>query len=185
MIRKEYFQKLEYKKLLFEYIVLCLCEWGKELGYQKIPDLSKLRLQKILFFVCAWNTTTENIGLLNVFNNFAALPYGPVELDIYESMCGISPFKHITFIGNRCMTAALSQECFRDLCQDHKYKVDVAIKQFKDNNYNYITRPVFELVDISHQWTVWQVAMSFAEMVGAKKEEMSVEDISNSTIKAF
>lgn len=185
MIRQEYFRKLEYKKLLFEYVVLCLCEWGKELGYQQIPDLSKLRLQKILFFVCAWNTTTENAGLLNVFNNFAALPYGPVELDIYESMCGNTPFKHIKFEGNNCKVESLSQECFIDLCQTHKDIVDAAIKQFKDSKYNYITRPVFELVEITHKWTVWQVAMSFAEMIGAKKEEMSVDDICNSTIKAF
>ena len=76
------------KNLIFEYLVFRLDEWKKYLeknGF-KVPAFTKLRLQKVLFLVCAWNTSNSEKKLLNIFNNFCALPYGPVEMDIYEAM---------------------------------------------------------------------------------------------------
>ena len=74
------------KNLLFEYLVFRLDEWKKNIENtgKSVPAFTKLRLQKILFLVCAWNATNTERKLLNVFNNFYDLPYGPVEMDVYE-----------------------------------------------------------------------------------------------------
>ena len=87
------------KNLLFEYLVFRLDEWKKniEKRNEKVPAFTKLRLQKILFLVCAWNVENTNRKLLNIFNQFYALPYGPVEIDIYEAMKNNQTFKHISF----------------------------------------------------------------------------------------
>ena len=87
------------KKLLFEYLVFRLDEWKKQLNNTNKILLSKLRLQKILFLVCACDATNENRRLLDVFDNFYALPYGPVEMDIYEAMKEDGSFQNIHFTG--------------------------------------------------------------------------------------
>lgn len=47
------------KNLLFEYLVFRLDEWKKNIENtgKSVPAFTKLRLQKILFLVCAWNVT--------------------------------------------------------------------------------------------------------------------------------
>ena len=61
---------MDKKYLLFEYLVFRLDEWKKQLNNTNKILLSKLRLQKILFLVCACDATKENFKLLNIFNNF-------------------------------------------------------------------------------------------------------------------
>ena len=56
---------------------------------------------------------------------------------------------------------------------------------FQEKGIDYITKDAFALVDITHKWTSWQVAMQVAEMLGNKREQMSTEDIINSTYKAY
>lgn len=45
--------------------------------------------------------------------------------------------------------------------------------------------PVFDLVNITHQWTVWVVAMYVANMLNSGGELMSTDDIINSSVKAY
>ena len=87
------------KNKLFEYLVFLLEQWKNDI--QATGSFTKLRLQKILFFAVAVNATEENHPLLNVFNRFYAMPYGPVELDIYESMKR-NEFDYIKFNGIEC-----------------------------------------------------------------------------------
>lgn len=185
MVNKEYFEKREYKKLLFEYLVFQLMKWAKETDSSSVPTLTKLRLQKILFLVSARKATIEKPALLSVFNSYYALPYGPVEMDIYESMKGNSPFQHIRFNDTDCICNNLTIDMFSNINEEDKSLVDETIAEFKSMGVNYLARPVFELVNISHQWTAWQVAMSIAKMLSSNKEEMSTESICNSRVKAY
>lgn len=185
MINKDFFEKKEYKKLLFEYLVFQLVNWAKEQDPTCVPIFTKLRLQKILFLVSARKATIERPALLSVFNNFFALPYGPVEMDIYESMKGSSAFQHIGFNDTDCICNNLAADMFLSISNEDKTLIDDTIAEFKSLGFNYLTRPVFELVNISHQWTAWQVAMNMAKMLSSNKEEMSTESICNSRVKAF
>lgn len=185
MVDKEYFEKREYKKLLFEYLVFQLMDWAKEIDSYCVPTFTKLRLQKILFLVSARKATIEKPALLSVFNSFYALPYGPVEMDIYESMKENTAFQHICFNDTDCICNNLTAEMFSTIKDEDKSLVEDSIAEFKDMGVNYLTRPVFELVNISHQWTAWQVSMSVAKMLSSSKEEMSTESICNSRVKAY
>lgn len=173
------------KKNIFEYIVYRLEEWKKEIGSDKVPVFTKLRLQKILFLVCAWNASIEKPKLLKVFNHFYALPYGPVEMDIYEAMKERNSFKYIFFEGNECRYASLDNSMFENLPKDMKCFVDEAIKNFISNKRNYLTMPVFDLVNITHKWTSWKISMEIANFLGGKREKMSISDICNSINKEF
>lgn len=176
-------QRLENKKLLFEYLVYLLEQWKQEKHPNNTMAFTKLKLQKILFLVASINATGDRHPLLDVFNKFYALPYGPVELDIYETM-NANAFNHITFEGNNCKHS-LKEDDFDALDESLKIAMREAIEALKSQGVDYITTPVFELVEITHKWTSWQVAMSAAEMLGSKRESMSTEDICGSTVKAF
>ncbi|PDP73025.1 type II toxin-antitoxin system antitoxin SocA domain-containing protein [Porphyromonas gingivalis] len=180
-------EEVDYKKLLFEYIVYQLVLWAKAENVDK-PDFSKLRLQKILFLVSTIKATKERHGLLGIFNKFYALPYGPVESTIYDAMSQ-DKFHNINFSGNNCSYTNLNEDLFTLLKDQDKKLVEESISDLKlkceGGRTNHITIPVFELVEITHRWTVWQVAMSIANMLGGKSETMSTEEILNSKVKAY
>lgn len=169
------------KNLLFEYIVYRLNEWKQKIGSEKVPAFTKLRLQKILFLICAWNVSKTEPKLLSVFNRFYALPYGPVEMDIYEAMKDDTKFKHLRFDGNECVYDAFSYSDFIGLTDEVKNYVNDAIKQFISEKRKYLTMPVFDLVDITHKWSVWYFSTIFANSQGRNMEKMSSESIINST----
>lgn len=176
---------MDKKYLLFEYLVFRLDEWNKQLNNTNKIQLSKLRLQKILFLVCACDATKENFKLLNIFDNFSALPYGPVEIDIYETMKRDNAFEHLHFIENRCVYKDLNESMFETISKDERGWIDDAIQKFKDEGKEYLTMPVFDLVEITHKWTVWSISMDIAELLGKKQMKMSAEEICDSLNKAF
>lgn len=175
------------KNLVFEYLVFRLNEWKLKLEKEKIkvPVFTKLRLQKILFLICAWKAESTNRKLLKIFNQFYALPYGPVEMDIYEAMKNRISFQYINFDGNECIYNNLEESMFVDVSKECRNLIDEAVDDFSKDHRQYLTMPVFDLVDITHRWSAWKITMDIATFFGNKKEKMSVECICRSSIKAF
>lgn len=175
------------KNLVFEYLVFRLNEWKLKLEKEKIkvPVFTKLRLQKILFLICAWKAESTNRKLLKIFNQFYALPYGPVEMDIYEAMKNRIYFQYINFDGNECIYNNLEESMFVAVSEECRNLIDEAVDDFSKNHRQYLTMPVFDLVDITHRWSAWKITMDIATFFGNKKEKMSVECICRSSIKAF
>ncbi len=172
------------KKTLFEYLVFLLVKWAKEIHPTKEVYLSKLRLQKILFFAATINARKEDHPLLDVFDKFYALPYGPVEVDIYDAM-NANGFSIITFKSNYCEYNNLMEKTFNDIPEGLKCAIENSIISLKGVGFDYLYSSVYELVDITHKWTVWEVSMRFAEIMGRHREEMSIDSICDSKVKAF
>lgn len=172
------------KNDLFEYVVYKLDQWYKETHEGLTLQITKLRLQKILFLLCAVNATKDQKRLLLVFNRFAALPLGPVELDIYEAMKD-NQFSHIHFDGDDCRVGALERVSFETIDAENRQMVDEAVVALKEKGRNYLTMPIFDLVDLTHQWSVWQTAKLVADIFGHKSETMSADDICGSIVKAY
>lgn len=175
------------KNLIFEYLIFRLNEWKLKLEKDniKVPLFTKLRLQKILFLVCAWKAESTNRKLLKIFNQFYALPYGPVEMDIYEAMKNRKYFHNICFDGNECIYENLDESMFVGVSKECRSLIDEAVDDFSKDHRQYLTMPVFDLVDITHRWSAWKITMDIATFLGNKKEKMSEECICRSTIKAF
>lgn len=170
---------LSSKRLLFEFLVCELDKWRLEIHLERTNLLTKLRLQKILFFVSTIYATRQRHILLDVFNNFYALPYGPVELDIYDSM-NKNDFLYISIVGNNCIVKNTEKD-FSVLNEEYKEIIIQSIAYLKDKYSNYLFRPAFELVDLTHRWSAWQIAMECAKVLGHNKAKLSTEDILNST----
>ena len=172
------------KKDLFEYLVFLLVKWAKELRPTKDVYLSKLRLQKILFFAATVNSRKDNHPLLDVFDRFYALPYGPVEVDIYDAM-NVNDFSTISFDGNYCSYNNLMEKDFNNIPEELRHALENAIVSLKGIGFDYLYSSVFDLVDITHKWTAWEVSMRFAEIMGRHREEMSIDSICDCKVKAF
>jgi hypothetical protein len=175
-------EKQSSKNILFEYIVHKLVVCLKAKHEEQGTLLTKLRLQKILFLVASVNAIPEELGLLQIFNNFHALRYGPVEMDIYNAMKQ-NCFKQIKFEGNHCVELDFLDDTRLSL-QDRE-QVDTAFDILGDKIYTYLTMPVFDLVDLTHQWTAWQVAISISRIYGTKSEPMTSKSICYSRVKSF
>jgi len=176
----------ESKALNFEYIVYQLNIKRTELKISDDSTFTKLRLQKLLFLISTINATRENKGLLDYFTKFYALPYGPVESDIYNAM-NTQKFENIKFEGNKCFLDDLNDSRFKTLDNSYKYLVENSIEDLAKKRpiKEYLTMSVFDLVNITHQWTVWKVAMTIAKMLDSGSEPMSPNDIIDSRIKAY
>lgn len=174
-------QKINKKKEYFEYFLSLLFNWNSKIGSKE--SLTKLRLQKMLFLASTVNATKEHHPLLDLFDRFYALPYGPVEMDIYESM-QLNNFRYYKFENNDCVSKN-KEEVYSDLNMTIKDEIKSAVQSLKNMKVNYLTMPVFDLVNITHNWTVWQRSMYIARLLSSRKERMSTDAILTSENKFF
>jgi hypothetical protein len=94
-------------------------------------------------------------------------------------------FGNITFFEKRCDYSKLDEAYFDDLDVALKANMRKAIDDLKSYKCDYLRISISDLVNITHKWTSWQVSMNLANILGARREAMSTEDICNSKIKAF
>lgn len=172
------------KNDLFEYMVYKLVQWYRETHEGQNPQLTKLRLQKVLFLLSAVNATLAEKGLLQVFNRFYAYPLGPVEIDIYNAM-NKNLFAHIRFEGTECEVEEMSDDMFLHIEEKFRTMVDEAIQSLQKFDRDYLAMPAYDLVEITHNWTAWQVARLLAKIDGDTKVRITSSDICNSLVKAF
>ena len=184
MSQEQVLQHRQEKQHLFEYFVVQLERWKEMVSTSTGRPFSKLQLQKLLFLISAYNATTECHPMLDFFFFFYALKYGPVEMDIYDAMAQDS-FEALSFGDRFCDIHTDNLAFFDTIPIAQKTMVDNAIGELKERYPKYILKEPFELVDITHGWTAWQIAMLIADMSNSRMERMSTTDICNSTHKLF
>lgn len=173
----------ERKRRLFEYLVFKLDLWRQQ-EKKPLESFTKLRLQKLLFLVSTVNSSSESHPLLEIFNKFYAMPYGPVEMDIYNAMLS-NRFESIKFEGINCKLSYSHSSDFNSIEENLRLAVDQSIDSLKSFDFDYISGPVYKLVEITHKWSAWQIAIELAKITGNHKEIMTTDDICNSYVKAF
>lgn len=166
------------KILLFEYAIYKLIEWRKEvLPEDDIKNFfTRLASLKLLFILSATKDLQGN-DLLGVFDNYCAMQYGPVEVDIYAAIV----YKKTSFFdfGNYAIIQKATPD-FSDLSIQLKDQVDRGISILKSLNPRLISLRASQLVNITHKWAAWRMAIGTAELLGRGSEKMSVESIRNS-----
>ena len=170
------------KILYFEYIISLLVQWyEEECPYLKGTALStftRLKALKLLFLISASDADARNSknGLLDIFNNFFAMQHGPVEGDIYDAMVHNST--KVYYFG-RMNTS--KKECksdpFSRIDTEIKNRFNDAVTSLRNKNPKLVTYTPFDLVDITHKWSSWQIAYKVALLLGKGSEKMSTESI--------
>lgn len=162
------------KKQAFEYYVVKLLEWHKEMSNTpESNDLSTLKVLKLLFFGSAISVEDNNETLLDQpFDKFYAMPYGHVEGEIYSYIKSRS-FKNLQ-INNINSTITTKEEYPEN---DIKFKIDNSIAKLKKANSNLILMTSFDLVELSHRWYSWQFYFNKAQKNGSYSELIPIEMI--------
>lgn len=167
---------LERKNRVFEILVFRLIDWySNNSSRTSLESFTKLKLQKLLFLVSAVNATIDHRGLLRVFDNFYAMPYGPVESDIYNTMIR-DGFDHISFLNDYIeIKGQLNTNGFD--CE--KALIEKAILSLQDINPQLIHYTAAQLVEITHKWTSWKYAFEIANLLGKGSAKMDIDSICN------
>lgn len=168
------------KTLQFEYAISKLLEWYSCVvpNWEKsvYAHFTRLASLKLLFLLSAIKDyRSEDKDLLSVFDNYCAMQYGPVEVDIYSAIV----YKQTSFynFGNYALTVKDTTQSFDGLSDIEKARIDRAIELLKEHNPSLITLRASQLVNITHKWDAWRSAMGLAELLGRGSEKMSVESI--------
>ena len=174
---------IDQKILSFDYFVTSLIKHcynasSSEDIYDIVTDsvgkcgLSKLKLMKLLFFVTTMGI--ENWYLLdNVFNNFYAMPYGPVESDIYDNLDNM-PNYTITRTNLLLKTGASVTYSLDTKIID---VIDKSILELQKLNPLLFKMGAFDLVELSHSSDSWRVTFADAQALDTLSKKMPTEVI--------
>lgn len=146
----------------FEYFVYKLTLWYNEAfetDVFKDNDLSKLKIFKLHFFTTAISTSPGDNGLLRVFDDFHALPFGPVESDIYGHLGDLEYFS----ITSSMLTLKKGINIEDIAHTEYKQDIDNAIELLQKSQFDLIKKTAFDLVEISHQWSCWSIVFEYAK----------------------
>ena len=164
------------KIYLFEYMIKKIVEKYVTLKNvdkrEALSAFSKLKLIKLNFFISAVNANEKNNGLLDIFDNFYAMPYGHVESDIYE---GLKKLKYYSFEGNQLKENSQFPEDIK--FPDEKRKIDQALESLYDKNPNILYASAFQLVELSHRWHSWKIMFEKAKSSGTNSTPISFQMI--------
>lgn len=166
------------KKQAFEYLLTQMLKWGTEMT-PAVPALSFTRLKalKMLFFLAAVKNS-QGDDLLDVFDNFYALPNGPVESDIYNCITS----DQLTYYTFRDFSFSAKIQYSEDGLSDQlKERIGFAVESLKQKNHKIVTYNAEQLVALSHTWMAWQDSILIARALGKGSYPMDTEKIRNNS----
>lgn len=174
------------KNQAFDYMISLFKEWhitetGDCDAYK--TAFSKLSLLKLLFLTSA-TSNDENPDLLDVFDNFYALPYGPVESDIYNDI-NADNINNYTITERSIREKSNHESVNQNITADDKSRIKEAVELLRSKNPKLITLNAFELVEITHKWDSWQSAYSFALFMEQQSAKITQESIRNDSNKYY
>ena len=151
------------KMAAFDHVIFELTKWSSGLtdfDYSD-NDLSKLKITKLLFFVAASTASAGERGLLSIFDNFYALPYGHVESTIQDHITDSKNFVLNKTKLNLKTGIKEYKSTLNDI--DLEKKIEDAVSNLKKKNSKLIEYRAFDLVDLSHRWQSWITMFSLAK----------------------
>lgn len=153
------------KILAFEYLLTQLIKWNNN----DSSSFTRLKALKLLFLVAA---VKDEFGhdLLDVFDNFYALPNGPVESDIYNCITADS-LSYYSFISFSVTTKKAYDD--QQIKEELKGRIDMSVNRLRTLNPNIVKYSAEHLVALSHCWTAWKNSISIANMLGKGSYKMS------------
>jgi uncharacterized phage-associated protein len=163
----------------FEYFLLKTLQWSMIENKSSINDLSVLKCQKLLFFTTAINckaTVNKSVLINNIFSDFRAYQYGPVEENVYLSLKRNNnelshtklTFKslELKFHPENIELLIAEMEAVGQLDKSLLKIINSAIDDLKVKNKSLIKYTSFNLVELSHRWRCWNYSYS----LGARTE---------------
>ena len=183
------FMDINLKITYFDYFVSCLMAHNAPSEVTKFEDrvrtqfakgrsISKLKAFKLLFFTVAIDNKEWTL-LDEVFDNFYALPYGPVESDIYDNLDMLQNYQ---LQGNN-LTLKTTVDFSYSNCESHyKTLIKSSVDKLGESYPQLLSMSAIELVELSHKSDCWQIAISQATAIGSSSRKMNSSLIKQSRI---
>jgi len=137
-------------------------------------DFSILKTQKLLFLLTVVNCDKNNTNFLinEVFNKFVAMPYGPVEIDVYNE----TKNEFLSFFKISSFNSILQQAPdFSSLDTQIKDEIDTSIELLIKRNNKIFDLKANVLVEITHRYNSWKLKYSEARQNNSFKEPIPKE----------
>lgn len=164
----------------FDYMLHLFEEWRDNHETIKGKPFHKLKAMKLLFLAAAPKKDGGD-DLLDIFDNFYAMPYGPVEIDIQKAMREdrLPSFS----VKYRSIEPREGAEPYNAKRYNDKFyhRVRNAVNDLRKENEKLVLLNAFELVEITHRWSSWNRAMDFAEFMKQLSAKMSIDSIRDSS----
>lgn len=130
--------------------------------------LSKLKLLKLLFSASVIEVDGKYL-LDDVFDKFYAMPYGPVESDVYDNISMVPNY----IIDNRSISLKNP---------DHVISYDESFSKAICQRIDASTMSSFDLVELSHKADSWRIVYSEAQRQGKFSLYMHPKIIKSTTV---
>lgn len=141
-------------------------------------NLNKLKLLKLLFLVSTIKEKDKYL-LDDVFDNFYAMPYGPVESDIYDNLESLPNYR---FINNTINVKTNASFKYSNIDFDKQERIKQSIKKLHELNFAIFSMSAFELVELTHKSESWQIIYSEANRKGRLSLKMPNELIKGTVV---
>lgn len=154
-------------------------QWRNSHKEVKGKPFPKIKAMKLLFLASAPKKDGGE-DLLDIFDNFYAMPYGPVEIDVYNA---IQEDKLPSFsVKYRSIEPREGAEPYNAKRYNGKiyHRVRNAVNALREKNENLVLLKSFELVELTQRWHAWSRAMEFAEFMERLCAKMPVDSIRES-----
>ena len=138
-------------------------------------SISKLKALKLLFFTVAIDKSWSLLD--NVFDNFCALPYGPVESDIYDNLGNLPNY---VLIGNDLKPKADATFDYGEL--PYKDQIDKSVSLLAESYSKLFEMSAMELVELTHRSDCWIIPFEQAKALGSMSRKMPAEVIKNTIV---
>lgn len=133
---------------------------------------NKLKLLKLLFLVASIKDSSNN-DLLEIFNRFYAMPYGPVESDIYENINNIPNF----YVLNNRIEVKPDYNFTYNINDSIFSRINTAIELLDQRNSHLIDMSAFDLVELTHKADSWKIVYSNALRLNKNSQLMPIDII--------
>ncbi len=160
------------------FVIYELFQWRGRALKRPLDQVSftRLELMKLLFFVSA--IRVDDNDLLDCFSEFYAMQLGPVEIPSYNRLVN----NEIPCCVSERMIVRLASniESYRWTSDAVTSRIERSLSKLESVNPNLIRYPAYKLVEISHVWRCWKVAIEIANVLGKNSIRMSVDSIRSS-----
>jgi uncharacterized phage-associated protein len=165
---------LNLKTLVFEYFISEILRQSDSNSLFE-NDLSILKTQKLLFLLVVAEIDGGSSFLIdNVFNNFIAMPFGPVEVDVYY-FCKKEKLNSLVI--NDKYTRPKNGGDVAFLPFKYKGYADNAVQQLLKRNPKIFTLKSITLVEITQMYNCWKKSYAKARENQSFREPINVEAI--------
>src|SRR5574343_1000595 len=140
------------KQLVFEYFLKSIYKYQSESN-----SIGSLKAMKLLFFTCLINSEKgSDPVLLDIFDNFRAMPYGHIEGDIFDMLIKKNPLNYFEVSNKEIKVIGDLNKLEEDIHSYIKYEINKSINLLSEVNPEIFSMSAFELIDLSHLHYSWR-----------------------------